>query len=64
MHPDGAVMRKIILSGKHGKGTEVLLDDDDYEKTEEEAQRAIRLAKSGLDKEVVKQKVKHEFANL
>lgn len=145
-------MKKIILSGKNGKGMEVLLDDDDYEKyhhkkwhllcgryaanghdylhrlimnapkgmvvdhrnhntldcrkknlrivtqtenchntkikgyyfekwcnlwhveyhkvnfgrykTEKEAQRAIRLAKSGLDKEVVKQKVKHEFANV
>jgi len=30
-------------------------------KTEKEAQRAIRLARSGLSKEIVKQKVKEEF---
>lgn len=145
-------MKKIQLSGKHGKGLEVILDDDDYEKfknkrwhlldgryaanghdylhrlimeapkgkvvdhlnhntldcrkknlrvvsqaencqnvkspgyyfekwcnkwhveyrkinfgrykTEKEAQRAIRLARSGLSKEIVKQKVKEEFCGV
>lgn len=33
-------------------------------KTEEEARRAIRLARSGLPKDIVKQKVKKEFGNV
>lgn len=32
--------------------------------TEEEAQRAIRLARSGVSRETVKQKIKKEFANV